>query len=66
MLAGSFSSDHHALKSRWGTLNLNGKTLNLDGGTLNLDGGTRSPYNLSSGNNYANVEVTLLENAKTF
>ena len=33
MLAGSFSSDHPALRSRLGV------HLNLDGGTLNLDGG---------------------------
>ena len=42
MLAGSFSSDHPALKSRWGGhLNVNGWTLNLDGGPLTLDKGTR-------------------------
>ena len=34
----SFSSDHPALKSRWGG------HLNLDGGTLNLDGGANSPW----------------------
>ena len=38
MLAGSFSSDHPALTSRWGT--------------LNLDGGMRPPYNLSTDYNH--------------
>ena len=41
VLTDTFSSDNPALKSRWGTLN-------LDGGTLNLDGGTRLPCNLST------------------
>ena len=44
MLAGSFSSDHPALKSRW-------ETLSPDRGTLTLDGGDASPYNLSTDNN---------------
>ena len=49
MLAGSFSSDHPVLKSRYGGhLNLDGVTLNLDGGTLTFDGGTRPPSNLGT------------------
>ena len=43
-----FLSDQPALKSLWGTLNLDEGTLTLDGGTLTLDGGTRPPYNLST------------------
>ena len=39
-LTGPFSSYQPALKSRWGTLNLDGVTLNLDGGTLTFDGET--------------------------
>ena len=35
-MAGPFSSNQPALKSRWGTLN-------LDGGMLTLDGGTHPP-----------------------
>ena len=49
VLTGPFSSDHPALKSRWGTLNSRWGMPNLDGGTLALDGGTRPPYNLSTG-----------------
>ena len=51
MLAGSFLSDHPALKSRWGTPKSRWGTLNLDGGTLNLNGGMltlASPNNLST------------------
>ena len=37
-LTGPFSSDQPALKSRWGTLNLDGGTLNFDGKMLTIDG----------------------------
>ena len=40
VLTGPFLCDQPALKSRWGTLNLDGGMLNLDEGTLTLDGGT--------------------------
>ena len=53
----SFSSDHPALKSRWGG------HLNLDGETLNLDGGTHPPYNLSTG--YSLVLIPLLRTETT-
>ena len=43
MLAGSFLSDHPALKSQWGTLNLDGEML-----LVTLDRGTLPPYNLST------------------
>ena len=55
VLTGAFSSDLPALKSRWGTLNLDGGTLNLYGGTLTLNGGTRPPYNLSTALKYAQL-----------
>ena len=34
VLTGTFLSDHPALKSRWGTINLDWGTLTLDGGRV--------------------------------